>query len=245
MKFLLLAIILLYCFDGFSQQLQLHYDARHTIAPKLNSKNYLSLYFEYFKQQDSGKVFIKPGSFLLKTQGDFSGAHNNLNKFYMQVSQSFRFWQPKIFLNFQYSGGLGVTEPKQYSYYINNTFGAGLSYPFKWANTYFTGQVSYQFTSYEKPSHDMICTLYWWKGLLNYHAEFAGDFSVWTGNKNQGDTYTSNLSGKRFYFFAEPQAWYNITKRFGAGTKVNMYYHINRSKNTFEVYPTLAVRCKL
>jgi hypothetical protein len=245
MKYLLAILALLYWTNSFSQQLQLHYDARHTLAPKRNPKNYLTLYFEYFKQQDSTKRFIKPGSFLLKTQGDFSGARNNLSKFYIQVSQSMRFWQPKIFLNLQYSGGLGVTEPKQYSYYINNTFAAGISYPFKWENAYFTGQLSYQVTSYEKPSQDMICTLYWWKGLFNYQAEFAGDFSAWAGNKNLGDAFTSHLSGKRFYFFAEPQAWYNINKWFGVGTKVNMYYHINTSANIFEVYPTLALRCKL
>src|ERR1700733_12072012 len=92
-------ILLIFCRSFvFSQQLQLHYDARHTTAPKRNSKNFATLYFEYFKQQDSGKAFIKPGSFLLKTQADFVGDKNNISKFYIQVSQSFRFWKPKIFL---------------------------------------------------------------------------------------------------------------------------------------------------
>ena len=41
---------------------------------------------------------------------DFAGERNNIGQFYMQVSQAFRFWQPKIFLQLQYSGGLELTE---------------------------------------------------------------------------------------------------------------------------------------
>jgi hypothetical protein len=64
---------------GNAQSLQLHYDLRHTIKPKLNPKNFLTLYFEYFKDQDTGKSdsegpIIKLGSLLLKTQADFWGS---------------------------------------------------------------------------------------------------------------------------------------------------------------------------
>jgi Domain of unknown function (DUF5020) len=245
MKFLL---ALLFCscgFTAFSQTLQLHFDTRHTIDPKRNPKNFPTLYFEYFKSQDSGKSFIKPGSFLLKMQADFLGEKTNLGKFYMQVSQSFRFWKPKIFLSLQYSGGLGITEPRQYSYYIINTFSAGLAYPFKWGNAYLSSVVDYKYIPYEKPTHDILYTLYWWKGCWNYKAEFSGDFSIWTENKNHGDDYTKNMTGKRFSFFAEPQFWYNINKTFSIGTKLNMTYHVLTTENLFQLYPTAAIRCKL
>lgn len=245
MKLLSIAICCILCSSVFSQTLQLHYDARHTIDPKRNTKNFPTLYFEYFKTQDSGKSFIKPGSFLLKMQADFLGEKNNMGKFYMQVSQSFRFWKPKIFLDLQYSGGLGITEPKQYSYYITNTFSLGLSYPFKWGNTYLSSVLNYKYIPYIKPSHDVLYTLYWWKGLWNYKAEFAGDFSIWTENKNHGDDNTKDLSGKRFSFFAEPQFWYNINKTFALGTKVNMNYHVLTTEDILQVYPTIAVKCKL
>lgn len=132
----------------------------------------------------------------------------------MQVSQSFRFWKPKIFLSLQYSGGMGITEPKQYSYYITNTFDAGLDYPFKWGNAYLSSVLDYKLVAFKKPSHDFLYTLYWWKGIWNYTSELSGDFSIWTENINHGDEFTKDLHGKRFYFFAEPQYWYNITKKF-------------------------------
>lgn len=245
MKLLAIVIYCLYSNMVYTQNLQLHYNPRHTIDSKHYSRNFATLYFEYFKAQDSGKSFIKPGSFLLKMQADFLGQKSNMGKLYMQVSQSFRFWEPKIFLNLQYNGGLGITEPKQYSYYIINTWSVGVSYPFKWRNTYFRSVLNYKYIPYDKPSHDVLYTLYWWKGLWNYKAELAGDFSVWTENKNHGDEFTKNLSGKRFFFFAEPQFWYKINKTLSLGVKVEMNYHVLTIDNLFQPYPTIAVRCKL
>jgi len=230
---------------GFSQTLQLHYDLRGTLDPERNPKNFPTLYFEYFKSQDSGRHFIKPGSFLLKMQTDFLGEKNNMGKFYMQVSQSLRAWSPKIFLNLQYSGGLGLTDPRQYSYYIRNTWSLGISYPFQWGNAWLNAVLNYKYLPYTKASHDPLFTLYWWKGLWHYKGEFSGDFSVWTENKNHGDETTKDLHGKNFYFFAEPQYWYSFLKDLSVGTKITVNYHVLLPGNILQVYPTLALRCKL
>lgn len=245
MKFLTLTLFSVLSHFAYSQTLQLHYDLRHAVDPKRNPKNFPTIYFEYFKTQDSGKSFVKPGSFLLKMQADFLGEKNNMNKFFMQVSQSFRFWKPPVFLSLQYSGGLGVTEPKQYSYYIMNTFSAGLAYPFKWSNAYLSSVLDYKYIPYKKPSHDILFTLYWWKGYWNYKVEFSGDFSIWTENKNHGDEYTRDLVGKKISFFAEPQLWFKIRNTVSMGTKINIYYHVLTSEDILQVYPTLAARIKL
>lgn len=239
-------LLLILLSTGLSAQtLQLHYDLRHTIDPAHNTHNYPTLYFEYFKTQDSGRHFIKPGSFLLKTQADLLGSGHNIGKFYFQVSQSFRCWRPGIFISLQYSGGLGVTEPKQYSYYINNTFSAGLEIPFRWKGAWLSSVLDYKYVPYARPSHDFLYTLYWWKGFLNYKLECSGDFSCWTENKDHGDDLTSGQNGKRFFFFAEPQLWLNINKITALGTKINLFYHINTVDNLLQIYPTVAARCKL
>ena len=232
----LLSLLLLIGPGLSAQDLQLHYDAR---------QHFPSLYFQYFKAQDSGKAFIKPGSFLLKTQVDMSGPGNNIAKAYIQVSQSFRFWKPKIFLSLQYNGGLGVTEPKQYSYYINNAWSIGLEYPFRWKGAWLSAVLDYKYIPYARPSHDPFFTFYWWSGYLHYKLEFSGDFSVWTENKDHGDASTKGLQGKRLLFFGEPQCWWNFNKVMAAGTKINLFYHINTTADVFQVYPTVAVRFKL
>ncbi len=228
----------------FSQNLQLHYDFRHSIDPKRNSRNFPTIYFEYFKAQADTSSFIKPGSFFLKAETDLQGNYDNIGKAFIQVLQSFRFWKPKIYLTIQYSGGLGVTEPKQYSYYINNSFSVGSSYPFQWKGAYFSVALSYSHNTLKKPSNDGMFTLYWGKGFWNYKVEFSGDFELYTANKNQGDDFTKNLNGKRIIFFGEPQVWFNIRKGFALGSRALLYYHIITTENLFEVYPTVAVRIK-
>jgi hypothetical protein len=245
MKLLLCTLLLCVSFLGTGQTLQLHYDLRHTASPDRNAKNFITLYFEYFKTQDSGKSFIKPGSFLLKMQADFTGEKTNMGKFYMQVSQSFRCWTPKIFLNLQYSGGLGITEPRQYSYYIIHAYSIGLNYPFKWGSAYLAAVANYKYVPYNKPTNDFLCTLYWWKGLWSYKGELSGDFSIWTENRNHGDDFTKDMHGKRFSFFSEPQFWYKLNNIFYVGAKVTTYYHVNTTDNFFEVYSTIGLKCKL
>jgi hypothetical protein len=232
-----LALCCMLYFPLAAQNLQLHYDARHSLDPKRNPRNFPTLYFEYFKSKDSG-------SFLIKTQADFIGDRNNIGKFYMQVSHSFRFWKPKIFLQLEYSGGLGIAEPGAYGYYINNAFSLGIAHPFQWKGAFLNAYACYTYSPFKKASHDVLYSFYWFKGFFNYKLEFAGDFSIWTRNKNRGDEYTMHLSGKRFYFFAEPQFWFNLDKKTALGTRINMYYHVYMDDNIFQAYPTLAIKYK-
>ena len=245
MKYLIILVLSLNCLYGFSQTLQLHYDIRHTLAPQRNPRNFPSLYFEYYKAADTANKPVKLGTFLFKSQADFMGDQTNLGKYYMQVSQEIKLWLPKIYFNLQYSGGLGITTPRQYSYYILNTYLVGASYHYQIGTAYLASVLNYKYVPYAKPSNDFLYTMYFYKGLFNYKAEISGDFSIWTENKNHGDEQTGNLSGKRFFLFAEPQVWYNINKRLSVGTKVNMYYHVNFTDDVLEVYPTAAVRIRL
>jgi len=229
---------------SFCQNIQLLYDLRHTTDPSNNLKNYPTLYFEYFKSQDSGRSFIKPGAFLFKMQADLLGKGNNIGQVFFQVAQTLRFWIPRVFLHLSYSGGLGVTDPTQYSYYIMNTYEAGVAYPFEWKGGYFTSVLDYKFVPYTKPTSDLIYTFYFYRGFYNYRLEISGDFTLWTENKNHGDVATENLTGKRFFFFGEPQVWYRIAGGFSIGTKINMYYHIYTTENMLQAYPAAAIRWK-
>jgi hypothetical protein len=238
MKYLLFFLVCIISIPLCSQNLQLYYDFRHSLDPKLNPRNYPSLYFEYFKGRDSG-------SFLIKVQNDFTGQGNNIGQHYVQVSQTLRFWNPKIYIGAQYSGGLGIAEPGDYSYFITNAFSLGLAHPFRWKEAWFNALIYYTYSTYPRPSKDPLGSFYWGRGFLNYKMEFLGDFEIWTLNKNLGELTTAGQSGKRIYFFAEPQVWVNLNKRFAVGSKINLYYHVLISSNLFQVYPTLAVKYKL
>src|SRR5258708_2568716 len=144
MKCLLLFFLYLLSISLYAQNLQLHYDFRHSLDAKRNAKNFPTLYFEYFKGTDSG-------SLLIKLQGDFIGQRGNIGKFFLQASHSFRFWKPKIFLQLEYSGGLGIAEPGSYGFYITNAFSLGLAHPFQWKGAWFNVYTCYTYSSLKKP----------------------------------------------------------------------------------------------
>src|SRR5438046_2822826 len=56
-------------------------------------------------------------------------------------------------------------------------------------------------------SHDPQFALYWGKGFRNKW-DSASTAVFWTQDKNHGDAWTANLSGKRFAFLVENEMWY-------------------------------------
>lgn len=244
MKYLVLWMMAMLPVCVFAQNLQLHYDLQRTVDPSHAPENFPMLYFEYYKAMDSTLFFIKPGSFFLKIESDLQGDRDNIGKSFIQFSQTFRLWQPKIFIIAQYSGGLGVTDPAQYSYYISNCLSIGPSYPFQWQGAYFNAQLTYNYNMLKKPSNDAMLSFYWGKSFWNYKLEFDGDFELYTLNRNQGDALTQNLRGKLLCFFGEPQVWIKVKGKLSVGSKEIMYYHVINTQNLFEVYPTVALRIK-
>ena len=235
MKLSLPLILLLFALSGQAQQLQFHYDFRHSIDPKLNRRNFPSLTFEYFKGNDS------TGSFLFKMQTDFHGTQSNPGQLFIQVSKSVRYWQPKLYLSFTYSGGLGVAPPS-YGYYLTNSFGIGASYPFQWKGAWLSANLVYRYNAFPKPSHDPQFTFYFGKGFFNYKLWVAGSFVFWTENRNQGTDFTSDLSGKKLAFFGDPQLWVKLKRTVSIGSRINVFYHVLTTNHQIQVYPTLAVR---
>ncbi|MCX6254673.1 MAG: DUF5020 family protein [Bacteroidia bacterium] len=237
MKFLLLSAFLFLTLAGFSQNLQLHYDFRHTTDPKLNSKNFPTFSFEYFRNIDT----LDTGSFLLKLNAQLDGKNNNMGQVFTQVSQSLRFWKPKVYLSFNYSGGLGVT-PNSFGYYLSNSFGVGAAYPFQWKGAWVATSLSFRINTFDKTSYDPQFNLYFGKGFINYKIFTAGSFVFWTQNRNQGNDNTKDLKGKKFAFFGDPQIWFRIKNGFSIGSRINVYYHLLSEDDQIQFYPTLGTK---
>jgi hypothetical protein len=237
MKFLLFSLLSLIFVPALSQNLQLHYDLRHTLDPETNPKNFPSLNFEYFKNLDT----VGTGSFLFKVQADLKGTHNNVGQVFTQISQSLRFWKPKLYLSINYSGGLGAL-PDGYGFYISNSFGVGVAVPFQWRGAWLSASVLYRYNAFDRVSHDTQFTFYFGKGFLNYKVFVAGSFVFWTENRNQGNEYTRNLPGKKFAFFGDPQCWIRIRKGTSVGSRINVFYHVLNEKNKIQFYPTAGLK---
>ncbi len=222
-----------------AQDLQLHYDFRHTVDPRLNPRNFPMISFQYFKEIDT----LGTGSFLFKVQTFLDGEKNNTNQAFLQVSQSLRFWKPKVYLSLNYSGGLGVTD-QSFGYYIRNSFGAGVAYPFQWKGAWISTAVLYRYNAFPKGSHDPQFTFYFGRGFLNYKIFAEGSIVAWTENRNQSIEYTKGLTGKKFAFFGDPQIWFTIKKGLSVGSRISLYYHLLTDKNVIQAYPTVGARYK-
>lgn len=224
-------------FPVSSQNIQLHYDFRHSLDPDLNKVNFPVFSFEYFKEIDTSKT----GSFLFKMESRLDGRKSNMGQAFVQISQSLKFWEPPCYMSFNYSGGLGIAEP-DYGYYIASSFGLGLSVPFQWKNAWFSIAFSLRYNAFKKASYDPQLVFYFGRGFLNYKIFSSGSFVVWTQNKDQGDDFTRSLHGKKLAFFGDPQIWFNLNGSISAGTRINVYYHILSGDNRCNIYPTIGLK---
>jgi hypothetical protein len=237
MKYLLCSAFIFLSLTGVSQNLQLHYDLRHITDPELNPKNFPTFSFEYFKNIDT----LETGSFLLKLDALLNGRNNNVGQVFTQISQTLRFWDPKIYISLNYSGGLGVT-PDAFGYYLYNSLGFGLAYPFKWKGAWVATSLYLRVNAFDKPSYDPQFNLYFGKGFFNYKIFVSGSFVFWTQNRNRGNDYTEELKGKKFAFFGDPQIWFRIKNGFSVGSRINVYYHLISEDNQIQLYPTIGTK---
>ncbi|HLG38586.1 MAG TPA: DUF5020 family protein [Chitinophagaceae bacterium] len=245
MKLVLVILLSAFSVHGGCQQLQLHYDLRHTVDPKHTKKNFPAFFFEYFRspKPDSAYGIVKPGSFLLKAQSELSGERNNMGQYYVQVSQGFRFWKPKVYVQFQYNGGLGIAEPGAYGYYLTNAFSVGVAYSFQWRNkAFFNVYSSYKYTAFKKASHDNISAFFWLIFFSNYRINFTGNIVTLTENRDHGDAFTMMKLGKKFSVFSDPQIWLKVYQGLSVGSRVNMYYHLLTEDDRVQAYPSAALR---
>ena len=56
---------------------------------------------------------------------------------------------------------------------------------------------------------------------------------------------TQNQSGKRFFLYGEPQFWFRVLGGLSVGARMNIYYHINTTNDSWQVYPAAGIRWKL
>ncbi|MCD9014715.1 DUF5020 family protein [Parachryseolinea silvisoli] len=237
MKFLLFSMLVAICLPTLSQNLQLHYDFRHSLDPDLHRRNFPTFSFEYFKQLDT----VGTGSFLLKIQADLNGRNHNVGQVFTQLSQSLRFWKPKVYLALHYSGGLGTTDDG-HGFYLPSSYGAGISYPFQWKGAWLVINALVRHNAFVQPSYDPQVTFYFGRGFFHYKVFVAGSFVCWTENRDRGEVYTALLRGKKLALFGDPQIWIKVWRSFSVGTRLNIFYHVLRDDNSIQIYPTLGTK---
>lgn len=235
-KMLALMLALLFT-TGHAQELQLHYDFRHSVDPALNAKNFPLMVFRVFKELDT----VNTGTFLFEAQAFFNGDKSNIGQTFIQASHTIKFWKPKIYLAVNYTGGLGIAPPA-YGYYISNSYGLGISTPLVFNTIWFNFNFGYRYSAMVKPSHDIQFNAYVGGGLFNYRVMYSCSLVSWATDRDNGLPHNEGMKGKRISFFADPQVWYGIGKKFSIGTRISLYYHALTEENKMQAYPTIGIK---
>lgn len=210
---------------AFAQNLQLHYDFRHSLYDTVAApRNYLMATFEMFKPDRLGSTFMF-------VDFDFTGGNTNLGTIYTEIARDFQIGRFPIMPHIEYNGGISS------GFTIENAFMAGSSYNFTLGRFNMNTYLAYKLHTFERLSHDAQLTLVWSANLLNERLTISGFADIWTENRNR----TSGQQGKKVIFMSEPQIWFNIVPSFAVGSEVRMSYNFITA-NKFYIIPTIAVK---
>jgi hypothetical protein len=217
-----------------AQDLQLHYDWRHSVDPRNNARNFPALTFKTFKA-------LEFGSFLLKLEANLDGTQHNVSKGYLEVSQTLRFWRAPVYILGEYTGGLGLFDDASGGYYLANAYIVGAAYPFQWNGGWANVSLGYKHTNFPRASHDPQASLYWGRSLSERGA-FASTGVFWAQNRNHGDDVTAGLTGKRGSFLIENEVWWRVVGLVSVGSNVRVSRNVYATDGRLLVYPTLGLR---
>lgn len=224
-KALIVFVLIATITDIYAQQLELHYDTRHSLyGSQVAERNYLTGTFEIFKPDTFGSTFVL-------FDFNFDNTQGNLGMIYTEMARDFRIGQLPIMPHIEFNGGLGN------GYLINNAFLFGGSYNIfcgAWVcNTYLV----YKMHLFERISHDLQWTFIWSRDMLGGKLSFSGFLDIWTEN---ADRITAK-QGKKLILMSEPQLWYNISSSFGVGSELRLTYNFLNEKRWYAI-PTVALR---
>lgn len=228
MKQLFIAIFAVVSIAATAQNIQLHYDTRHTMNSANEDRNYITATYEMLK-------FDKYGSWFMFIDADFNQdkSNNNLGLMYTEISRTFQLGKCPVQAHIEFNGGqtkFGV---------IENAYLAGAEYPFQLNGLNLSTYIAYKYNNFAKVSHDLQWTGVWDGSILNDKVTLSGFIDVWSENKDR----VNALGGKKIILMTEPQIWYNvIPKKFSIGSEVEITSNFYPYSAGVLIYPTLAVK---
>ena len=233
---LLATLIATMTLSAYAQNLQLHFDPRHSLyGDKASGSNYLTATFEMFKPDKWGHTFM------------FVDADLNFNRMnpglaYAEIARAFKINDFPIMPHIEYNGGLGLVKGTGAGFSIPSAYMVGGQYPFQLGEFNMSTYVAYKLHAFDKTSHDVQWTVTWNATLVNGKLTLAGFADLWTEDKQF--TKGPGAKGKNVLFLSEPQIWYNITDHFSIGSEIELSYNFVRKfdQSRFFAIPTLATK---
>lgn len=211
-----------------AQNVQLHYDPRHSLHG-VGARDYLTSTVEMFKPDAAGSTF-----FFIDM--DYNG-DQGIGGAYWEIARDVRFWQPPVAVHVEYNGGLAA------GYSFGDAWLLGAAYSCDDAQ--FTKGISFSINykyirkTWDNQPHNFQLTAAWYLHFARRLLSFTGFADLW----RERTAYAGMI------FLAEPQLWLNLNGikgvprecKLSAGTEVKCCYNFG-GMDGFYVIPTVAVK---
>lgn len=213
-----------------AQNLQLHFDPRHSLhGDKISDTNYFTATFEMFKPDKWGSTFMF-------VDLDFNQSRGNIGTAYLEIARDIKLGTFPLMAHAEFNGGVGNAD--HFGFSIENAYLAGASYATNWKGVNLGTYVAYKYNAFEKVSNDVQWTVTWGVNFFDNKMTFTGFFDLWTQNKNK--THGPGLKGKEIVLLTEPQIWYNVTDHLSFGSEIEISNNFLLNKQKAYINPTLA-----
>jgi len=211
-----------------AQNIQLHYDPRHSLHT-LGTRDYLTSTVEMFKPDAWGSTF-----FFIDM--DYNG-DQGIGGAYWEIARDLRFWKPPVAIHVEYNGGLTAGYPFGDAWLL----GAAYSCNDARFNKGISFSINYKYIkkTFDNQPHNVQFTAVWYLHVARRLLSFTGFADLWRERTAFADTV----------FLAEPQVWLNLNKikgvarecKLSAGTEVKCSYNFG-DMDGFYIIPTIAVK---
>ncbi|MGM9760800.1 MAG: DUF5020 family protein [Parabacteroides sp.] len=237
-RLLTLLLLTLFPMKMMAQDIQVHYDfGRHIYSSEESDRQKVTVTYEAFKADKLGSWYYFV-DLDLRNQGA-SGA-------YTEVSREFNLGSQSPFAaHMEFDGGLNLYGSFQ------NAILVGPAYNGHTADFSKTWSVQLMYKQFLKSNEKKAAAGFQLTGVwgINWGDgkwTFSGFADLWSGYIPEWDAEGQK---KGLVFLAEPQLWYNISKKISVGTEWevsnNFIYRTGNSSKTFFFNPTLAFKFNL
>ncbi len=203
-----------------AQNLQVHYDFGE-------DREYYTTTFEMFKTDEYGSTFTF-------TDLDY-GSGGSVSGAYMEIARGLKFWDKPVEIHIEYNGG------NSGGFAFNNAWLIGAHYTFasRDFSRIFTFQAMYKHIEHTDYASFQL-TGVWALHFMDNMFTFAGFADFW---KEEAPVFDGdgNEDVSDFIFLAEPQIWYNVSKKLSVGTEIEISNNFAANKGMM-INPTLAVK---
>lgn len=214
---------------SYSQEIQLHFDPRHSLNNDVADRDYITATLQMFKPDKWGETF----GFV---DIDFNQKRGNIGLAYMEIYRNIKIGNCPIKPHLEFNGGI-VRGENFSGFSIPNAYLLGGAYDHAFGSVFVSTYLAYKYNDFGKVSHDVQWTGVWNTSLFDNKLTLNGFVDVWTENKDR----VAAKGGKKFILLTEPQIWYNVDKNIAFGSEIEISNNFYGSyNNRLYVFPTIA-----